>query len=75
MPVFPPAHYRSGAVVMGVIINKAGKIVDIKVISGREDLRAITVDAVRKWTYKPYLLNGEAVFVKTTVVLQVDFGA
>ena len=29
------------------------------------------IDAVRQWRYKPYILNGEAVEVETTI--QVNF--
>ena len=32
------------------------------------------MDAVRRWTYKPYVLNGEPVWVDTTVTLEVHMG-
>jgi outer membrane biosynthesis protein TonB len=37
------------------------------VLSGPQELQQSALDAVRQWTYKPYLLNGDAVEVKTTI--------
>jgi TonB family protein len=59
----------SGTVVMVAKIDKTGKVVDLKVVSGPEILRDAALAAVRQWTYKPYLLNGEPVFVQTTVTV------
>ncbi len=58
-----------GAVIMVAKVDKAGKIVDLKVISGPEKLREASLAAVRQWTYKPYQLNGQPVFVQTTVTV------
>ena len=69
-PVFPCEALKqhvNGLVVMHVIIGKDGHIKEISVISGPELLRAAYTDAVRQWTYKPYLLNGTPVEVATTV--------
>jgi protein TonB len=38
-----------------------------RVISGPASLRQSALDAVQKWTYRPYLLNGMPVEVETTV--------
>jgi periplasmic protein TonB len=59
----------SGAVVMMAKVDKDGKVTELKVISGPEILRVAALDAVRQWTYKPYLLNGRPVFVQTTVTV------
>jgi hypothetical protein len=42
-----------------------GKLGDVCAISGPPQLQDATVDAVRQWTYKPYLLNGQPVEVRT----------
>jgi protein TonB len=68
-PVYPPGEQASGAVVMAVRINKEGKVVKVTATSGPEPLRDAAVSAVRRWTYKPYLLNGDAVVVSTTVTV------
>jgi TonB family protein len=71
-PVYPPSvreAHISGAVVMAVRIDKEGKVVKVTAISGPEPLRDPAVSAVRRWTYKPFILNGYAVVVSTTVTV------
>ena len=67
---YPPdakAAGISGTVVLQIVIGKDGHVSDIQVVSGPSALQQATVDSVRKWVYMPYLLNGEAVTVNTTV--------
>lgn len=77
-PVYPQeakdAHV-SGAVVMRAIIGKDGTIKDLQVMSGPELLRQCSLDAVKQWTYKPYLLNGEPVEVETIITVTVNYSA
>jgi protein TonB len=71
-PVYPQEAIDAkvnGAVVMMAKIDKEGKIVDLKVISGPQMLRDAMLAAVRQWTFKPYLLNGQPVFVQTTITI------
>lgn len=60
------AHVQ-GTVVLHALIGKDGTIKDLRVVSGPEMLRQSSLDAVKQWTYKPYLLNGNPVEVKTTI--------
>jgi len=57
----------AGTVKLHAIIDKEGKIKELRVISGRCSLARSSVDAVRKWRYRPTLLNGQAVEVDTTI--------
>jgi TonB family protein len=57
----------SGTVRLHAIIDKEGKIAELRVISGRCSLARASVDAVRKWQYKPTLFNGAPVAVDTTI--------
>jgi TonB family protein len=57
----------TGVVVVQATIGKDGRIYNPHAISGPPMLRDAAVDAVKRWVYKPYLLNGEAVEVLTTV--------
>jgi protein TonB len=69
-PVYPEdARDVSGAVVMAATIDDQGKIVKLSAISGPEKLRDAALTAVNQWTYKPYLLNGKAVFVQTMITV------
>jgi protein TonB len=76
-PVYPAearAAHVSGMVVLHAIIGRDGTIENLTVISGPEMLRASALDAVRQWTYKPYLLNGEPTEVDTTITVNYNFG-
>ncbi len=76
-PFYPDSEgpYESSRLVARVIITPEGKVDQVVMISGHESLRRRFIEAVRQWTYKPYLLNGEAVWVESIVSVNVDFGA
>jgi len=69
-PEYPPiakdAHV-TGTVVLEAVISKAGKIENLRVISGPAMLQRAALDAVKQWVYRPYLLNDQPVEVETTV--------
>ena len=56
-----------GTVVLDAIIGKDGTVEELIVASGPKELQQSALDAVRQWKYKPFLLNGDPVDVKTTV--------
>lgn len=63
----------TGTVVMKVIIDKEGKVGDVQVVSSPSQmLTQPAVDAVRKWRYTPWLLNGVPTRVQTTISLSFD---
>ena len=71
-PVYPPeakkAHVQ-GEVKLNAVIGKTGEVENLKVLSGDPMLQQSAMEAVRQWTYKPFLLNGEPVEVKTTITV------
>jgi TonB family protein len=71
-PVYPPqakyAHIQ-GSVLMRAVINKNGDVVDLEVLDGPIELAVSAVNAVRQWKCRPYMLNGEAVEVLTTITV------
>jgi len=74
-PVYPPiarAAHVSGSVVLHAIIGKDGHIENLTVVSGPAMLQASALDAVRQWTYKPYLLNGNPTEVETQIVVNYN---
>jgi protein TonB len=76
-PVYPPiakAAHVQGVVVLHALISKQGTIEDLKVVSGPPMLTSSAVDAVKRWRYKPYLLNGEPTEVETTINVNFTFG-
>ena len=76
-PIYPPdakkAHIQ-GTVVLSATINKKGKIEQVDVVSGPQELQQSSLDAVRTWRYKPYLLNGNAVAVTTQINVVYSLG-
>jgi TonB family protein len=71
-PVYPPEAKKAriqGKVLLDAIIGKTGEVENLKVVSGEPMLQQSAMDAVRQWTYKPFLLNGDPVEVKTTITV------
>jgi TonB family protein len=73
-PIYPvkarQAHIQ-GTVVLQADISTEGRIVNLRLISGPEELAPAAIGAVQQWRYRPYLQKGEPVEVQTTV--QVNF--
>jgi periplasmic protein TonB len=71
-PVYPEPAKRAGIqgpVVLKAIIAKDGSIEQLQVVSGNPLLIAATLQAVREWHYRPYVLNGAPVEVETTIIV------
>jgi protein TonB len=72
--IIPPgvtAKAIAEGVVLELIIDKEGVPKDIKVKNGDPTLAKAALEAVRRWRWKPYKLNREAVEVEATV--QIGF--
>lgn len=77
-PIFPQEAARqhiSGSVVLRVCVGEDGLVKKIAVVSGPEILRQAWIDAVSRWVYRPYLVNGVATPVDTTVSMSIAMGA
>jgi len=71
-PTYPPLAQQAriqGVVVLTAIIGKDGNIQNLQVVSGHPILAPAAIEAVKQWRYKPFLLNGQAVEVETTVTV------
>jgi periplasmic protein TonB len=71
-PVYPATARQAGVdgnVVVRIVIDKAGNVVDARAIAGPEMLRGAAVDAVRQWRYEPSTLNGQPVPVQMPVTI------
>jgi TonB family protein len=70
-PIYPLralTNHVSGTVILHAIIGRDGRIQNLQVLSSPDmDLLNAAMAAVWKWTYKPYMLNGEPVAVETTI--------
>ncbi|MGB7136967.1 MAG: energy transducer TonB, partial [Acidobacteriaceae bacterium] len=77
IPQYPPEAKKKrvqGPVVIDALIDQEGKVGHLNVVSGPEMLRQSSLDAVKTWVYKPYLLNGEPVAVETTINVVYSLG-
>jgi protein TonB len=71
-PLYPPIAKSAriqGTVVLQAVISKNGNIEGLRAVSGHPMLVPAAIDAVSRWRYKPYLLNGEPVEVETTITV------
>jgi len=66
-PAIAKASHTEGTVVLQAMISRTGTIEGLHVISGSPMLQQAAIDAVKTWRYRPYMLNGQAVEVETTV--------
>jgi len=72
-PVYPPEAKLNrirGDVLLQTTIGKDGRIHDVKVVSGPKELIDAAVGAVEQWRYRPFLVKGEPVEVKTTIKIR-----
>ena len=68
-PTFAKRAGIHGAVVLHATVDREGGIIELAVVSGPIQLRQAAVDAVRQWRYQPYVLNGLAVDIQTTITV------
>jgi TonB family protein len=73
-PVYPPLARQAriqGTVILNVIITKSGDIGAVRLVSGHPILAPAAIEAVKQCRYQPYLVNGQAEDVATS--LQINF--
>ena len=71
-PVYPPLARQArvqGSVELRAIISRTGTIENLIVVRGHPMLSAAAIDAVRRWRYRPYLLNSQPVEVETEITV------
>lgn len=73
-PVYPSEAKTGriqGQVWVKLLISETGDVEGVNVISGDPILASAAVEAFKKWRFKPYIRNGQA--VKASVKLPMDF--
>lgn len=68
-PVIARQAGVQGTVVIKAIISRDGAIEREELLSGSPLLGNAALDAVRRWKYRPYYLNGEPVEVETQITV------
>lgn len=77
-PLYPPEAKAAGVegkVVLSATIGKDGQIASLQVVSGPPELTKAAWAAVKQWTYKPYLLNGQPVEVQTNFTVNFSLNS
>jgi peptidyl-prolyl cis-trans isomerase A (cyclophilin A) len=76
-PIYPVDAKQarvSGTVVLGAVIGVDGTVKELHVVSGPDQLQQAALDAVKTWRYRPYLLNGQPVEVRTQINIIFTLG-
>ncbi|HEX5084473.1 MAG TPA: energy transducer TonB [Blastocatellia bacterium] len=69
-PAYPPMARKmkaTGTVEVEITISEAGLVIQAEAISGHLALRSAAVEAARNWVFKPAMLNGKPVRVKSVL--------
>ena len=72
-PVYPAAAKESGVqgdVVIHAVVDKTGRVREMKVLSGPILLRQAALNALREWRYQPSTLDGQPIDGQMVVTLQ-----
>jgi len=74
-PISSKEQGEQGVVILEARIGKDGKIKDLDVVAAPSlPLANAAINAVKSWTYSPYLLNGQPVEVETTINVVFTLG-
>jgi len=71
-PGYPELAGRAGlqgTVVLDVVVDAMGAVIQVNPVSGPEQLSQSAMDAVRWWRYQPYIVNGQPATIETTVAV------
>jgi periplasmic protein TonB len=71
-PVYPPEARRmhvQGSVVIDATVTPQGQVDELKLVSGDPLLAPAAMDAVRRWRYTPYSLNGQPIAKETRITI------
>jgi len=69
------AAYSAGTVKVEVLVSKAGDVVFVHVVSGRDDLNGAAVIAARQWKFAPATFDGTPVQLSGVITFDMKPGA
>jgi TonB family protein len=75
-PVYPKvalAARITGIVRVEVTLNKSGKVIKSRILSGGPMLQQAALDAVNKWIYEPYMAEGKPTPCRFEVLVRFNF--
>jgi TonB family protein len=60
----------AGVIVLNVVVDRDGSVVDVHALNGPEVFASAATDALRWWRFEPYRVEGKPVVVETTVAVE-----
>lgn len=74
-PAYPAsAKGQQGTVTLQVLIGRDGTVQDAKFLQGSLLFARSAIDAVKRWKFKPYIINTRPVSVQTVLTLKFKPG-
>lgn len=73
-PVLAKEARVGGVVTLDAVIGADGHIENLKLISGPPLLVEAAMNAVKQWTYRPTILNGQPFKVETQILVNFSLG-
>jgi TonB family protein len=76
-PVYPPiarAAHVQGDVLLHVDVDENGTVTKVEAIGGPPMLKGAAIEAVRHWTYQPFVVDGKATAVHVVVSVPFSLG-
>jgi protein TonB len=58
-----------GTVVLKEVVDETGKVAGVRLIEGNAALANAAIEAVKQWSYRPYVRDGKAQPFQTVVIL------
>ena len=73
LPVYPKLArltHVQGEVILQAVVSRRGRVIATHVVRGHRLLRGAAEDAVRRWRYRPYTVNGRATDIATIISIE-----
>jgi TonB family protein len=74
-PTYPheaAAQKLQGPVVLEATIGRDGRVEDLKIVRGYFVLSRAAIAAVKQWRFQPYMINGRAAQMQTTITINFN---
>ena len=60
---------QPGMVVLQVLVGRDGTVQDAKFLQGSLAFARVAIDGVKRWKFKPYIMNGRPVSIQTPMTI------
>ncbi|MGB8013711.1 MAG: energy transducer TonB [Terriglobales bacterium] len=71
-PKYPAAAHSGGTVVFKTFVDEDGKVARLQLLQGDATLAAAASEAVKQWSYRPFVRDGKNLPFQTVVTIDVQ---